>query len=1009
MMRCRIVVAGLLLAGPGWAEVGVDFRREVQPVLAAHCFECHGPDAASRKAGLRLDTEDGARAALTGAPSEFLRRILSTDPDVQMPPPGPARHPLSSEQVRLLERWVAEGAPWASHWAFEAVARPEAPPAGAWARNEIDAFILRRLEREGLRPAPEAPREKLLRRLSFDLTGLPPSPGEIDAFLADTSPEAYERAVGRMLASPRYGERMAMHWLDAARFADTNGFQGDFQRFMWPWRDWVIDQFNQNRRFDEFLVEQIAGDLLPDATKMQRVATGFLRNGRSVTEGGSIEEEWRVESIVERVETVGAVFLGLTTGCARCHDHKYDPFSQREFFQFYAFLNSTAEKGVYLERRGNTGPLVLFPEPEHEEKIAALEQQVEASREALRKATEEKEIPFDDWLARLAETPRGAEHDHLSLRARLHGPELSPIGPATALASAPSLGQGHRFTKDQAFSVSAWVRPDGEGALWSQMEGTPGQRGFDSIITDDLRVVAHLASAGADNGLRMLSHPSLAWGAWAHIAVTYDGSGRASGVGIYVNGKPAHWVMQYDTLKDEIATDAPLLLGRHADGAALPGAMADFRVYNTALGWDEVRGEMEQALAGAAQAPMVEAQRTALAEYYTHRNVFWTDLEQRQLEAAEYNKLAYLETEVPSVMVLEELAAPRPTYLLRRGAYDNPDTSEALQPATPAFLHPFPEGAPANRLGLAQWLVAPENPLTARVTVNRLWQGFFGGALVNTPGDFGKQSEPPSHPELLDWLASEFVESGWDVKALQKRIVMSATYRQDSAVSAELLQRDPENRLLARGPRYRMPAEFIRDNALAVSGLLTPTIGGPSIMTYQPEGLWDDLASLLKGLYKQATGPDLYRRSLYTFRKRTVPHPTLASFDAPTFEQCAVKRARTNTPLQALALMNDVTYVEAARRLAGRILREGGEAPAERLRYGFRLTTGRWPNAREEAILGDALNSYSARFQGSPEDAKAFLQHGESPVDETLDPVELASYMGFARVLLNLDETITLE
>jgi hypothetical protein len=756
----------------------IRFSRDVLPILSENCFQCHGPDEKARKAKLRLDTQEGARAALTsgkGERIELIRRINASPEDGLMPPQRTGRK-LTVTQREVLQRWVEQGGVWGKHWAYETPVRPVLPPIKnqVWVRNAIDAFVLARLEKEGLVPSPEAAKETLIRRVTFDLTGLPPTLQAVDEFLADRSPDAYERLVDRLLASPRYGEQMAVDWLDAARFADTNGYQNDFARSMSPWRDWVIAAFNRNQPFDQFVVEQVAGDLLPEATLAQKIATGFNRNNRTVTEAGSIDEEWRVENAVDRVETTATVFLGLTMGCGRCHDHKYDAISQKEFYQFYAFFNSVNEKGVYTEQRGNVPPLVAIPGPENERKL----------------------------------------------------------------------------------------------------------REFDDAIDLVERIVKE--------------------------------------------GNPA-------------------------------------------------TAETKEVLA------------------------------KLRKEREDYQKT------IPTVMVMEDLKTPRPTFLLNRGRYDSPDPKQAVETGVPASLSPFPSGAPRNRLGLARWLVAADNPLTARVTVNRFWEHYFGTGIVKTAENFGVQGEPPSHPELLDWLATEFVRTGWDVKALQRLIVTSATYRQSSN-NGPSSQHDPENRLLGRGPRFRLPAEVVRDNALAASGLLTERIGGPSIKPYQPAGLWEALAGGAgEGPYVQDKAPGLYRRSLYAYRKRTVPPPALTTFDASSREVCQVKRSRTNTPLQALELFNDVTYVEAARALGQLSLIEGGSTPEERIRYAFRRATARQPATRELQVLARGLERYRQNFKTDPEAAKKLIRHGESPLAEGLDPVELAAYTALSGVILNLDEAITKE
>jgi uncharacterized coiled-coil protein SlyX len=795
MRLCTQIILFAALAQPARAADApkIPFSRDVLPILAANCFQCHGPDEKARKAKLRLDTRAGALAVVVpgkSAESELVRRIHAQTDDGGMPPKQ-ANRKLTAAQRDLLTRWIDEGAAWAKHWAYEPPVRPVLPQVldPRWVRNGIDHFTLARIAKEGLSPSREASRATLIRRVTLDLTGLPPTLGEVDAFVTDRSSDAYEMVVDRLLRSSRYGERMAMDWLDDARFADTNGYQNDFARTMWPWRDWVIDAFNRNMPFEQFVVEQMAGDLLPNATLAQRIATGFNRNNRTVTEAGSIDEEWRVENAVDRVETTATVFLGLTMGCARCHDHKFDPISQKEFYQFYAFFNSVNERGVYTETRGNVAPLISLPTPEDEKRL----------------------------------------------------------------------------------------------------------REFDAAV------------AVADKGVRDF---------------------------------------------EKTVAESPLLR-------------------------DRFRAEL---------------------------NAVKEKVKKLRQEKADYAN------RIPSVMVMEDTKTPRDTFILKRGRYDMPDKDQKVEPGVPASLPPMPAGAPRNRLGLARWLVLPENPLTARVTVNRFWEHLFGTGLVKTAENFGLQSEPPSHPELLDWLATEFVRTGWDVKAMMRLIVTSATYRQASNASPAQIQHDPENRLLARGPRFRLPAEVVRDNALFISGLLAEKVGGPSVKPYQPAGLWEELAGGAgEGPYVQDKAPGLYRRSLYVYRKRTVPHPEMTTFDAPTREVCQVKRTRTNTPLQALELLNDVTYVEAARRLAQVMLADGGPTPENRIAFAFRRATGRTPSGAELNVLVRGLDRHRQRFATDPEAAKRMVRHGESSVDPQFDPVDLAAYTASAGVILNLDETITKE
>jgi hypothetical protein len=1089
-----LAVAGAGVGGPrpGGAaspDAAVRFGRDVLPILSDNCFLCHGPDAKARKADLRLDTHDGALAVIVpgkSAESELVRRITAAD-DERMPPPKTKRA-LTPAQKETLRRWIDQGAPWGKHWAYESPERPPVPEiqdAKSRIRNPIDAFVLARLRVEGLSPGhplagrPEADKATLLRRVTLDLTGLPPTLAEIDAFLADTSPGAYERVVDRLLASPRYGERMAADWLDVARFADTNGYQNDFARSMWPWRDWVIAAFNRNQPFDQFVVEQLAGDLLPNPTLEQRIATGFNRNNRTVTEAGSIEEEWRVENAVDRVETTATAFLGVTMGCCRCHDHKFDPFTQREFYQFLAYFNSVNEKGFYSETPGNVPPLIQVRSAEDERRVKQFDEAIAAAAKAVKSEEASLAERQQKWEDGLRTTPPPADPRDWAVRFPLAGdfhgqvgthdltPRYSSPAAATREGEAPAepngpvrqeprppgrsfagkavgglgftadgpiskalrldgkektfvdAGQAVHPERDQSFSYGAWVKPRGNGgAILSKMDDAAAFRGFDLLLLGQERsqrknrVAVHLVHHWPDDAVKIQTRDPLPADAWSHVFVTYDGSGKAAGVTLYVNGQRAPTMVVNDHLTGTIATDQPLRLGARSGSAPLAGDLADVRVYPRALTADEVKAVAVQPLALAVEPPAdarTPGQQALLGQVF--RATFGTELVEarRREEQAKQEKAAH-EKRVPTVMVMEDLPKPRPTYVLKRGQYDVPDKSQQVEPGVPACLPPLPAGASKNRLGLARWLIAPANPLLARVTVNRFWQRYFGTGLVATAEDFGVRGERPSHPELLDWLAVEFRESGWDVKHLQKLIVTSATYRQASKASPALLHKDPENRLLARGPRFRLPAEVVRDNALAAAGLLTERLGGPSVKPYQPAGLWEELAGGAgEGPYVQDKGPNLYRRSLYVYRKRTVPHPEMATFDAGSREVCQVKRARTNTPLQALELLNDVTYVEAARRLAERMLTEGGRSPSDRLTFAFRRATGRPPTAAELQVLTRGLDRYRDQFDADPDSAKKFVHQGESPVNDKLDPVELAAYAAVAGVILNLDETITKE
>ncbi len=1030
-LQCALGLFLAALSPTGAIAAPVDFQQDILPILGDRCFACHGPDANQRKAELRLDVEADAKkeAIVPGQAeaSELIKRILSTDPEEVMPPPASEKPALTPEQVQLFQRWIAEGAKWQGHWAFATPTKPAPPEValGTWPRSDLDRFVLARLESKELVPSPEASRETLIRRLYLDLTGLPPSLDAVDAFVMDNAPDAYERLVDRLLASPDYGEMMARHWLDSARYADTNGYQNDFQRVMWPWRDWVIGAFNDNMPYDQFLIEQIAGDLLPNATESQRIATGFNRNNKSVTEGGSIEAEWQVESLVDRVETTSTAFLGLTMGCARCHDHKYDPISQKDFYEFYAFFNNTEDKGFYEETRGNAGPQVQLPSFEQQRKLNELDGAVNMARQALDGERARIGANYDVWLGALrTAAPAGdalAPRFEAGFRGELPAPAQSAaptwtsglLGQAFALNGTPeataSLGDAVTFDREKPFSISLWARPDADGALFSKMDEANGFRGVDMLAFGDGHVDVHMINTWDSNAIKFVSEPAFTPGAWSHFCLTYDGSSKASGLRLYVNGVAVGVKVDKDALTGPIDTAEPLRIGQRTSSSYFKGAISDFQFFDRALGETEPKALLESALAAALPAEIPEEQAKSLRGHFDARIALQVKPQQAALDVAQKARDEFTK-EIPSVMVMQERTEPRPTYVLKRGVYDAPDTTQPLQPDTPDFLPPLKAGAPRNRLGLAQWMADPANPLTPRVAVNALWQSLFGAGLVKTTEDFGVQSSPPTNPLLLDYLAVHFVESGWDMKDMLKTLVTSATYRQSSTVSEALLAADPEGLLYSRAPRYRLSAETVRDTMLSTSGLLRKNLGGPSVMPYQPDKLWDELAGGAgQGPYVQSHGPDLYRRSLYTYRKRTVPHPTLTAFDAPSFEKCLVRRGRTNTPLQALALLNGPTYIEAARNLAQRMMAEAQGAPRARIAYGFRLTTGRRPSQTELDTLTKGFEGFAAKFNGNPEAASQLVTNGESPVPETLPKGELAAYTTVAGVMMNLDEAITRE
>ncbi len=1018
----------------------IEFNRDIRPILSNKCLNCHGNDPKAVMAGLRLDQRAGATAKLLsgsvaivpGHPekSEMMARIQSKDKDMLMPPTG-SNKTLSAEDKLLLAQWIAEGAEYKPHWAFVRPTRPALPTVrkAGWAVNEIDRFIQATLEKKGLAPSPEASRETLIRRVSLDLTGLPPTPAEVDAFLKDPSPKAYETVVDRLLASPRYAERMAMDWMDYARYADSNGYQADFERFQWRWRDWVLNAFNRNMPYDKFTVEQLAGDLLPNPTLDQKIATGFNRNHRINTEGGVIAEEWRVETVIDRVETTSTVWLGLTSGCARCHDHKYDPLSQKEFFSLYAYFNNVPESGTGEERPVNHPPFIRAPKPDQEKRLGELKYEVQDLDALLVRQAQANIAKSSTWKMSGPE-PLASLNDGVQARYQLtENPQAilgkaaapKPGGPVKFLAGRSTgavetssdayldLGEVGDFEADQSFSLALWVNPkDGNGSPLARMDSGANFHGWDIFLQGN-RVAVHLIDEWPSKALKVIAKGMAPNAKWTHVAVSYDGSKKPDGLKIYLDGKLQEFEVEANSLKGSIRTKVSTKIGRRTTSSGFSGLVDDVVLYTRALGQPEIANlanvhpaKSILALAPSARTP---EQQAALARLWSQDNdpVYRGTEARRNAAAAELSKI---DSEIPGVMVMEEMPKPRPAFVLVRGAYDKP--GEKVEARVPAALPPLPKGAPNNRLGLAKWIVDPANPLTSRVTVNRLWERFFGTGIVETIEDFGTRAEFPSHPELLDWLSVQFVDDNWDLKKTIKRIVMSATYRQDSKVTAQHLRLDPANRLLARGPRFRLPAEVIRDQALYAAGILTEKVGGPSVRPYQPDGVWDEL-NVYGNLrnYKPDAGANRYRRSLYTIWKRTAAPPNMTLFDVSARETCRVRRPRTNTPLQALTLLNDVTYVEAARAFAQRAMKEV-EDP-KRLDFLFRTMLSRSPTAEEAQILGKRLVQYRAKFRKEPESTKTLLAAGDLPRDPALDPVELASYTLIASTLFNLDEAVTKE
>ncbi len=1029
--RLTLALVFILSVTSATAADRISFNREIRPILSDACFHCHGPDDKQRKSGLRLDdraaalqdAESGAKAIVPGHVelSEVINRVTSLDEDLQMPPKNSGKS-ISPAQIELLKRWISEGAEYQGHWAFVPPVRSEIPTVrnSKWeVRNPIDAFIRSRLERENISPASEADKTTLIRRVTLDLTGLPPTPSEVDLFLNDKAPDAYEKVVDRLLKSSRYGERMAQQWLDFARYADSNGFQIDSGRFQWPWRDWVINAFNENMPFDQFTVEQLAGDLLPNPSRSQTVATGFNRNHRLNGEGGLIDEEWRVETVIDRVETTGMTWLGLTLNCCRCHDHKYDPITQREFFQFFAYFNNVPESGTLRGDEGkNTEPLVSVPSIENEQTIAKFDDEIKAAE--TRVALEAKKLP--EYIA--AWEP--------SFRADLSG-NTAVVWQPLRTTSAKSEGgsklvqQGNgtflAAGENPAYDVYTITAPIPSGSFSglllecfpdaSQPNQSLGRYSNGNFVLTS--VEAEIAVPGQSESIRAK---------FVKAEATYSQSGWEIGLvldDVASNG----WAVDGPTHREPTSAmflvESPLAipgnatltvrlkqetLGQHNIGR--------FRLSHTSFPPGAVKLDGAKFPDGlweileTASDKRSEVQNATLEKFFREN----TDNPIKQAETSVVNlkkQRADYVARVPNVMVMQE-GPTRDAFLLLRGEYDK--HGDKVTASLPAVFPTLIPDAPANRLGLAKWIVNPANPLTSRVWVNRVWEKFFGTGLVKTSENFGSQAEFPSHPELLDWLATEFSQGAkpWDMKAIQKLIVMSATYRQSSYRSAQPPGADPENRLLSYGPRFRMSAEVLRDQVLFVSGLLVDKVGGPSVRPYMPDKVWDETSrygDLLN--YQHDKNDGLYRRTIYTIWKRTAAPPSMLLFDAPSREICTVKRSRTNTPLQALSLLNEITYVEAARNLAEAMILHGGATPIERLTFGFRRVISRPPTDAELAVLIDGMNKDLTRFRQNAESAKQLIAIGESKANALLDPTELAAYTLAANVMFNLDEVVTRE
>jgi hypothetical protein len=1058
-MRCwlseclRVAGIAAVVLSVGWsastsaADVTtdrLDFGRDVRAILSNNCFKCHGPDEKQRQGGLRLDTRDGATAKLesgkTGiAPgkwsdSEIISRLVTDNADLKMPPPSSGKR-VSDEQIVTLKRWINEGAEYKPHWSFVTPARPELPQVSdeSWVKNPIDRFVLAKLDRVGLKPSPPADKVTLIRRVTFDLTGLPPTPAQVDAFVADQSPEAYDKLIELLFNSPRHGEHQTRYWLDAARYGDTHGLHLDNERSLWPYRDWVIGAFNRNLPFDQFTIEQLAGDLLPNATQEQRIASGFNRCNVTTSEGGSIDEEVRVRYAVDRTEAIGTVWLGLTLNCTVCHDHKFDPITQKEFYQLFAFYGSTADAAM----DGNAllpPPVIKLPSAEHDTQFKVIDEQLVAVRQQINEQV--AKIEYVEPPA-VEGQPAGEPMEFVWIDdAAPTGAQLQGNSPWEFVTKPAPVFSGEKATKrtgagitQHFFTGATQPLKVGEGdKLFAYCYLDPANPPKTVMLQWNDGQWEHRAFWGEDKinfgagdvpGHRRLGDlPKL--GEWVRLEV--DAAHVGLPAGKLLNG----WAFtQFDgTLfwdKAGIVTRTP------QDGAGFESLLA-WETYEKAQAQSKVPQPIRNAIKLEAD-KRNDDQKKQIREYFL-ANVYAKtratfDPLNAQIDTLNKQRTD-VEASIPSTMVMADMPTQRETNVLIRGAYNK--KGDKVTHGVPTVLGgKLPEGAPVNRLGLAKWLVDPSHPLSARVTVNRFWQQFFGRGIVKTAEDFGAQGEWPTHPELLDWLATELqsptwktlVEMGespaapknWDMRHLLRLMVTSNTYRQTSRVSADLVKRDPENMLLARGPRFRFDAEVIRDSALSISGLLVEKVGGKSVKPYQPSGLWEAVAFVGSNTnnFQRDSGAALYRRSMYTFWKRTSPPPTMMTFDAPSREVCTVRRARTNTPLQALATMNDEQFVEAARQFARRMLTDGGTTYPDRLTHGFRLATGRKPSPAELEVLVALFQEHHAHYQAKPDEAVKLLGIGESKRDESLNPGEFAAMTMVANLLLNLDETLTKE
>ena len=1068
MLQLLAVCAGLGICQTtrATAEERLEYNRDVRPILADNCFACHGADSAAREADLRIDQRAAAiefGAVVPGAPdeSELISRIISDDPELLMPPPETKKR-LTAEQKATLQRWVAEGAEYQLHWSF--IPPTKSPPPAvqdeAWSKNLIDRFVLAKLEANGLTPAPAADARTLFRRLHLDITGLPPNPEDAARFETDyhnDQESAVSDWIDRLLATPAWGEHRARYWLDAARYADTHGLHFDNYREMWPYRDWVIRAFNANQPFDQFTVDQLAGDLLDNPQEDQLIATGFQRCNITTNEGGTIDEENLANYAVDRVQTFGWVFLGLTTNCSQCHDHKFDPFTAKDYYSLAAYFRNTTQGPKDGNAKDGRGPILVLPNETDRPRWKSLPNEIS---DAIKDRNERKRIArqeFDQWLKTISVESLQQQLPSAGVLLRLplnegsgnvcresvpeaggdNGSVADPkeartftatgeigwsddgkLGPAPIIRAGSTfeLGAIGDFDRQQPFSYGAAVKTanvDTSAAILARMDESAAHRGWD-LWQNGKSFSVHLIDSWPDNSIKVSTQGSVVKpGEWQHVFVTYDGSGTADGVKIYVDGKAQKLAVDNATMKPDasLRTETPLRIGQRSSGSVFDGgAVQDLSIYDRMLSPAEIRSLSEYAslvsfVRSDAETRTKQQEQAAFDYYLGAHDGQYSTLAERvdQLEAEKES----IRARSPLTHIQEEKQdTTAMAFVLMRGEYDRP--GEQVEAATPAALHPLAEGAPKNRLGLARWLMDPANPMTARVTVNRFWQQVFGAGIVVTTEDFGVMGALPTHPELLDTLAVEFQEHGWDVQWLFKTMLMSATYRQSSQLTAAKLEQDRDNALLSRGPRFRMDAEMVRDVALASSGLLSQKMYGPGVKPYQPEAIWD-VVGLPNGDtrdYQPSTGDDLYRRSLYSFWKRMAPPPNLEALNAPSREVCTVRRERTNTPLQALVTLNDPQFVEAARCLATIAIQKAGEDRQLIANLIAERVLGRPLTDQEVQIVLDDQTDFHEHYRQHVDEAKAFIAAGETAVDEALDPAMLASWTLVCNEILNLDETL---